>query len=161
MRPHSVIHVGLAILLVAGCDVFTGPADRVDITLAVSRDTLLIQADTLAIRVRVMNPTADTLRFDGGGCLLQFEIRDKAGDVVAPELLACPAILRHVRLAPGDTLNATFGWYGERWTSRVSPPPPELLPAGTYQVYGILDAIGDRQRTDARTVILVQSATEE
>ena len=156
MREHPVIHTGLVLLVLSGCGVFTAPADRVELTVEVSRDTLLIQADTLTIRVRATNPTTDTLRFDGGGCLLQFEIRDSAGDVVAPERLACPAILRDVRLGPGDTLNATFAWYGERWTSLRSPPPPDLLPAGIYHVYGVLDAIGDPQRTRARPVLLVE-----
>jgi hypothetical protein len=144
-------------VLVAGCDLFTGPASRVDLTVAASRDTLVRETDTLVIHVRAANPTADTLRFDGSGCLLQFKIYDAAGELVAPAQLACPASLEHVRLAPGDSLTADFRWYGERWTNAFprGAPPPELLPPGRYRIYGILDAIDDQQRSDPRTVALI------
>jgi len=155
MPPRLLTLVAATTSLLAGCALSTEPAGRVDVTVAVSRDTLVQLTDTLVIQVRALNPTTDTLRFDGGGCLLQFEIHDADGQLVAPDLLACPAVLRHVRLAPGDSLTARFQWYGERWTSRISPPPPELLPGGRYQIFGILDAIGDRQRSQPQAVALL------
>jgi hypothetical protein len=144
-------------LVATACGLVSSPADAIDLTVAVSSDSLIRGTETVVIHVSARNPTTRTLRFDGGGCLLRFEIHDAAGHVVAPDVIACPAILRHVRLEPNDSLTTDYRWHGERWTNAIpqGAPPPELLPAGRYRIYGVLDAIGDRQRSAATLVELM------
>ena len=155
LRLFAVL--GPTVLLATGCSFVASPADAVDVTLTVSHDSFVIGNETVVIHVSAHNPTTRTLQFDGGGCLLQFEIHDPTGQVVAPDIVVCPSVLRHVRLEPGDSLTTDFRWYGERWTNTFpqGAPPPELLPPGRYRIYGVLDAIGDRQRSAARCVELI------
>jgi hypothetical protein len=145
----------LALVTVVGCIYPTDPVDRLRLELAVSR-TEIIAGDSVRIAVRLINPTRDTVTVSGNTCLLSFQVIDPEGETVTIPG-GCADILMRFTIAPGDTL------IRERmWASLRGPDPDnEIRPlaAGTYRVFGILDAEQARRVTRPKSLHLLLTAS--
>lgn len=140
----------------AGCLLTTEPVHRVTVEVRVPRTTL-VRGDSMTIEVVATNLTSDTLRFMGGGCQLMYEVRDAGNDRVAPLEIVCPAVLRRVVLAPGDSLTAGFDWHGDRTGTFVPGFHSEeaLLPDGAYTIRGLLWSTEGTESSESVGVTLV------
>ena len=138
----------LAALLLGSCGIFTAPEERLDLDVSVTPREFA-RGDTATIAVRAYNRTSGVLTFQSDACPLVFEILSESGDLAAPEGIACAQPLLTWDLQPGDSLAASYTWYGERWRNwgSATTPPPALLPAGEYRVFGVLRSIDKRVRS--------------
>ena len=131
-------------LLLIGCNDAThtlappGPGDPSAITTEIHVTPTQFKAgETIEIVVTTRNPSSGpvTLGFSSG-CIQMFNVQNKNGTVVAPLDLVCTANAPTVTLEPGETIRNAFLWMGTTGFAGGGTN----LPAGDYQITGLLDA---------------------
>lgn len=95
-----------------------------------------VPGDTVHITITASNPTDRVLNVSGSGCAQSFSVEAAGGEPVGPRFV-CALEFVERSLQPGEVLQDTFEWTGERYDSsrRVYDP----LPAGTYRVRGYFE----------------------
>ena len=133
-----------AALLLIGCNdskhtlAPPAPGDPSAITTEVHVTPTQFKAgETIEIVVTTRNPSSGpvTLGFSSS-CIQMFNVQNKNGTVVAPLDLVCTLNAPSVTLEPGETIRNTFLWRG---TTGLAGGGTNL-PAGDYQITGLLDA---------------------
>lgn len=110
--------------------------------------------ETARIDVSVSNHGSQpiTLCFSNG-CVLAFQVRDSKGELVAPLGIVCTMDAPTMHLEAGESRTAWFFWKGDRYDLQTGEE--RLLPPGTYEVRGGLDAFHFDRPSEPVTVGLL------
>lgn len=144
MRPARLALLSAAFITLAGCadEPVTG-IEGVVIDARAARDQV-VTGDTVTLTFAVANTSFRDVKLTTGGCLLDGEVRDGAGEVVSLAATGCLTAITTVTIHPGEVIERDILWKADRYDT-MGPTAMPLAP-GRYRVYPVLHANGEHRR---------------